>query len=106
MIWKAVVVILNLRFTAFITYHNSFHRFREGCVTGTATLEVKLIQQVVALREAVLHVIFLDLNKAYNALNRSRCLDILEGYGMGPRALRLLRRYWEWLNMVARTGGY
>ena len=39
---------------------------------------------IYALREAVIHTILLDLHKAYNALDRSRCLDILEGYGVGP----------------------
>ena len=106
MIWKAVVVILNCRFTAAITYHNSFHRLLEGCGTGTATLEVNLLQHVAALMEEVLHVIFMDLQKDYNALDRSRCLGILEGYGVGPRSLRLLQRYWERLNMVTRAGGY
>ena len=60
---------------------------------GTATLEVKLLQQVAALREAVLHAIFLDLHNSYDALERSRFLDILEGYVVGTRTLRLLRRY-------------
>ena len=36
------------------------------------------------MREEVLYVIFLNLTKAYDALDRSRCLDILEGYGVGP----------------------
>ena len=40
------------------------------------------------MREEVLHAIFLDLHKAYDTLDRSRCLDIMEVYGMGPRALR------------------
>ena len=57
------------------------------------------------MREAVLHTIFLDLHKAYDTLDRSRCLEILEGYGVGPRSLRLFRRYWERLQMVAREGG-
>ena len=35
-------------------------------------------------------MIFLDLTKAYDALERSRSLEILEGYGVGPRARRLL----------------
>ena len=58
------------------------------------------------MREAVIHAIFLDLHKEYNALDMYRCLDILEGYGVGPRALRLLRRYCERLQMVARKEGY
>ena len=103
---KAVEVILNIRFTTSITYHNSLHGFRAGRGTGNTTLEVKILQQVTAMREVVLHVIFLDLHKLYNALDKSRCLEILEGYGVGPRVLRLLRRYWAQLQMVARAGGY
>ena len=61
--------------------------------TGTATLEAKLLQQLVALREEVLYVILLDLQKAYNTLDRSRCLEFLEGYGVRPRARELLRNY-------------
>ena len=51
-------------------------------------------------------MIFLDLHKAYGSLDRSRYIYILEGYGMGPRACRLLRNYWRRLTMVARAGGY
>ena len=51
-------------------------------------------------------MIFLDLHKAYDALDRSRCLEILEGYVVGPRARRILRAYWGKMTMVARAGGY
>ena len=51
-------------------------------------------------------MISLDLHKAYDALYRSRCLDILEGYGVGPQSRRLLQTYWRRLNMLARAGGY
>ena len=105
-VWKVVAAILNRRFTSSITYHNALHRFRSGCGTGTATLEVKLLQQLAAMREEVIYVIFLDLTKVYDALDRSRCLDILEGYGVGPNARRLLTTYWRCLPMVARAGGY
>ena len=77
--WKVVAAILNRRFTASITYHDALHGFRAGRGTGTATLEAKLLQQLAALREEVLYVIFLDLTKAYVALDTSRCLEILEG---------------------------
>ena len=93
-VWKAVAVILDLCFTSYITYHKSLHGFRAGCSTGTSTLKVKLIKQVMSMRDEVLHAIFLELQKAYNALDRYRCLDILKGYDVRPRALRLLCRYW------------
>ena len=57
------------------------------------------------MREEVLYVFFLDLTKAYDTLDRSRCLDILEGYGVGPGARRLLQNYWRRLTMVARADG-
>ena len=94
-VWKSETVILNCRFNASITYHDSLHSLWAGRGTGTADLKVKLLQQVTSMREEVLHKIFLDLHKAYNALDRFRCLEILEGYGVGPRALHLLYRYWE-----------
>ena len=53
-----------------------------------------------------MYVIFLDLQKSYDALERSRCLEILEGYSVGPKARRLLTTYWHRLTMVARAGGY
>ena len=51
-------------------------------------------------------MIFLDLTKVYDALDRSRCLGILEGYGVNPGARRLLQNYWRRLTMAARAGGY
>ena len=85
-VWKVVAAILNPRFTSSITYHDAIHRFRVGCGTVTATLEAKLLQKLAAMREEVLYVIFLDLTKSYDALDRSRCLETLEGYGVGPNA--------------------
>ena len=49
------------------------------------------------MKEEVVLAIFLYLHKVYDALDRSRCLDILEGYGVGPRALILFCRYLDWL---------
>ena len=77
--WKVVAAILNCQLTASITFHDFLHGFWAGRGTCTATLEAKLIQQLASSREEVLYVIFLDLHKAYAALDRSRCLEILEG---------------------------
>ena len=82
--WKVVAVILHRQITASITYHDVLHGFRAGCGTVTTTLEAKLIQHLAALREEVLYMIFLDLHKAYDALDRSRCLETMKGYGVVP----------------------
>ena len=61
---------------------------------GTDSLKAKLLHQLMDLKEEVLHDIYLDMHKAYDALDHGRCLDILVAYGLGPLALRLLWRYW------------
>ena len=71
--------ICNCQLTAYIAYHNFLHGFWSGRVTGTATIDSKLLYQLVALVEEVVYMIFLELQKAYNALNKYRCLEILEG---------------------------
>ena len=51
-------------------------------------------------------MIFLDLHKVYDTLDRYRCLEILEGYDVGPRSCHTAWTYWDWLWTVAREGGY
>ena len=58
------------------------------------------------MREAVLFKVFLDLRKAYAALDQERALDIITAYGVGPRTVRILRTYWDRLTMVVKAGGY
>ena len=102
---KAVTSLLNLRLMSSIKFHDLMHGFGEVRGTGTVDLKDKLIQQLMAMREAVLFEVFLDIQKAYAALDWDRCLDILVAYGVDPRSLRLLWTYWEQLTMVARAGG-
>ena len=51
-------------------------------------------------------MIFLDLHKVYDALDRSRCLEILEGHGVRPQLRRLLQTYWRRLTMVTQARRY
>ena len=39
--------------------------------------KAKLIQQIMAMRESVIHEILLDLQKAYNTLDRESCIKII-----------------------------
>ena len=105
-IWKVVTVIINSRLTTFIAFHGVLHGFWVGCSTGTTSLEAKLLQRLMAMSYEVLYEIFLDLHKVYEALDRDRCLEILEGYGVGPWAHHILGHYWYRLTMVDLTGRY
>ena len=84
LMWKVVEDILNRRLTASITFHKLLHGFLAGRGTGTATLEAKLLQQLAALGEEFLCVKFLELHKVYDALDCSRCLEILEVKAWSP----------------------
>jgi hypothetical protein len=88
-----VAIIINERFKASISFHDALHGFRAGRGCGTATIEAKLCQQLAAVDQVPLYQIYLDLRKAYDALDRERCLEILERYGTGKRIVRLLSNY-------------
>ena len=90
--WKVMAVILHRRLTTGIKLHDTLHGFREGRGTGTTTLEAKLLQQLAAMRKEVLYVIFFDLTKAYDALDRSRSLEdegMVQGCSKQRSAARL-----------------
>ena len=62
------------------------YSFRARRRMGNASLDADLLQQTTATKEVVLRNIFQDLQKAYKALRRDRCLNIMVGYCVGPRA--------------------
>ena len=74
--------------------------------TGTASLDAKLIQKLTKIREEVVYEVFIKIRKAYDALDRERCLEILMGYGVSPQIKKIIRHYWNHLSMVARSGCY
>ena len=84
-LWKATSGIINHWISSSIQFHDVLHIFHMGRGTGNATLNTKLIQQLIAMRDTVLNSIFLDLRKAYDALYMDCCIDTLAGYGVGPR---------------------
>ena len=57
-LWKTVTGILNLFLTTAIQFHDTFQIFRAGRGTGTASLESKLLQHLMVMREEVLDEIF------------------------------------------------
>jgi hypothetical protein len=70
-----------------------------------AIMEAKLQQQLAWAEQEPLYQIYLDLRKAYDALDWGQCLEILAGDGVGPNLLRLQEQFWNNAKMVCRTGG-
>jgi hypothetical protein len=87
--------------------HEVLHgcRNRHGMGMGTAVLEAKLAQQLAHLKQEPFYRVFLDLKKAFNAMDRERCLLILEGYGMGLNMVRLICTFWRHATMVCYVSG-
>ena len=89
-----------------MTFHDALHGFRAQRGTGTACIEAKLLQQLSKMVQKTLHFIFLDLRKAYDTVDKERLLEILEGYGVGPNVLGLVKFYWDHQRCVAKSGKY
>ncbi len=68
-------------------------------------MEVKLQQQLAWVDQEPLYQIYLDLRKAYDALDWGRCLKILAGYCVGPNLLCLQKKFWDNMKMVCHAGG-
>ena len=68
-------------------------------------IETKLWQQLAHIEQAPFNGFFINLKKAFNAMDRERCLLILEGHGAGPNMCRLIRHFWDEANNVCRASG-
>ena len=65
-IWKAIEVVMDNRLKC-LELHDCLHGFLAGRGTGTAIMEVKLVQQLAYLEQVPLYGLFLDLRKAFDA---------------------------------------
>jgi hypothetical protein len=101
--WKVVEKIM-VAWMSCLELHDCLHGGLPRQGTGTAIMEVKLHQQLAWVDQAPLYQIYLDLKKAYNALDRTRCLEILAGNGVGPNLLHLQKQFWDDAKMVCRAG--
>jgi hypothetical protein len=85
--------------------HEALHGCRSGCGIGKAILEAKLAQQLAHLEQEPFYVVFLDPKKAFDAMDRERCLLVLEGNGAGTNMVRLIRSFWRDATIVYRASG-
>jgi hypothetical protein len=64
-----------------------------------------LSQQLAHIEQTPFYGVFINLKKAFDAMDRERCLLILEGHGAGPNMRRLIRHFWDEATNVCRASG-
>ncbi len=103
-IWKCIERVIDHRLDS-IKLHDSLH----GCCNkrgmGTTITKAKLAQQLLYLELKPFYGVFLDLWKAFNAMDWERCIMLLEGCGAGPRMIWLIRGHWRDAIMVCQAAG-
>jgi len=102
--WKVIERVIDKWLEA-IALHNSLHGCCNRRGTGTVVIEAKLWQQLAHIEQAPFYGVFIDLKKAFDAMDRERCLLILEGHGAGPNMCRLIRHFWDEATNVCRASG-
>jgi Reverse transcriptase (RNA-dependent DNA polymerase) len=90
-IYKLISAIITKRINSNIHFHEAIHGFRKFRGTGTAIIEMKLRMQLAQRKTEPLFMIFLDLKKAYDTLDRGRTINILLGYGVGTMTCNLIK---------------
>jgi hypothetical protein len=103
-IWKIIEQVMDKQLNA-VELRKSLHGCRSGRGTGTAIIEAKLAQNLAHLEQRPFFGVFLDLKKAFDSMDRDRCLLLLEGYVAGPNMRRLICHFWENAQMVCRPSG-
>jgi len=103
-IWKIIEQVIDKRLEA-IALHDSLHGCRNGRRTGTAVIKAKLSQQLAHIEQTPFYGVFIDLKKAFDAMDRERCLLLLEGHGASPNMCRLIRHFWDKATKVCRALG-
>ncbi len=104
LISKVLEKVMDLRLEA-IVLHNCLH----GCLalqgTGTGIIEAKLAQQFAHLEQTPFFGVFIDLRKAFDAMNCGRCLEILVLHSVGPKVICLICNFWDSATNVCRAKG-
>jgi hypothetical protein len=90
---------------ALIKFHDCLHGGLPKRGTGTASIEAKLAQQLEWRDQCPLYEIYVDLKKAYDAINRGCMMEILKAYGVGPKLLRLQNSFSKNAKLICRAGG-
>ena len=81
---KVMEMVIDNRINLVVQFHDVLHGFCAGRGTGTTIMELKLAQYLSNVEQDPLFLVFLELMKAHDNLDRGRLLQTLEVYGETP----------------------
>ena len=102
--YKLVSSIINSRISAKVKLDDAIHSFRALRGTSTAIMEAKLLVQLCSQSDIPFFMVFLDLKKAYDMLDRFWAMEVLKEYSVGNNLCRIIESQGDM--MVPRQGGY
>ena len=105
-IWKVFTYITKNCLCSSITQDDALYESRQGRGSGTSTLEENLVQHIAGICHNPLLRLFLDMRKVCDLLDHTRFMEVLKGYGLGPKLRRLKQRVWEDQAVVPKAGRY
>ena len=73
-LWNKIATIKENWLGNAVDFHDVLHNFQDNQVTGTSSLEENTLHQLATIKGEVLYKIFLDLHKAYYAMNWEQSL--------------------------------
>ena len=103
---KLISSIINRRISSKVIFDDALHGFRAHRGTATGILEAKLQSQLSCRQSVPYYIIFLDLKKAYDTLDRGQVIRVLQRYGVGANLIRLIQASWAGDTMISRQAGY
>ena len=98
--------MIDTRIKTVVQFHYVLHLFFAGRSTETVIIELKLALELSSVDQDPLFLVFIDLIKAYNNLDRGRILKTIMGYGAGPKLRQLLAEFWSRQKLVTCKNGF
>ena len=103
-IWKVLERVMDF-WLENISLHYSLHACLAEQGTGMRIIEATLAQQLAHLEQEPIFGVFVNLKKAFDAMDQGRYLAILALHGVGPQMLRLIHNFWEMATNICRAKG-
>ena len=73
---------------------------------GAVIMELSIAQKLDSIDQEPLLLVFMDLRKDYDTVDRDRLLITLKGYGSGPWMCGNLDNFWDCQQVMLRHNGF